>query len=367
MKILVACDSFKETLSAKRIGEIIGELFKEDSVSILPLSDGGEGLLEAIGQEAFMTTCSSFDGLLREKVCSYELKKDLAIIESAESNGLGLLSQDEKNPLYTSTYGIGLMIKDAVSKGAKKILIGIGGSCTNDAGIGMLEALGVKFYDQNQALSMLKGEDLIKIHAIDTRDFKKNYGHVTIEVACDVDNPLLGPHGATSVYGPQKGGNESELSFLEEGMTSFSSLVKDVLKVDNKDVPGVGAAGGLGYAFKSFFNGQLKKGIDLVLDYHHFNAQVKKHDLIITGEGKIDEQSYRGKVIQGVLKRCQKEEKTLIAVSGICEEKGPIEHVFSVVPKHCSVDESMKKPEECFRAMCLNELKPWIEKRKNGI
>lgn len=367
MRILVACDSFKETLSAKRIGEIIRELLEEYSVTILPLSDGGEGLLEAIGQENFMTTCSSLDGLFREKICRYELKQDLAIIESAESNGLGLLSEDERNPLYTSTYGIGLMIKDAVSKGAKKILIGIGGSCTNDAGTGMLEALGVKFYGQNQVLSMLKGEDLIKIHTIDTRDFKKNYSHVTIEVACDVDNPLLGPHGATAVYGPQKGGKERELSLLEEGMTSFSDLVKETLQVDYRDVPGVGAAGGLGYAFKSFFNGQLKKGIDLVLDYHHFNSQVKKHDLIITGEGKIDAQSYRGKVIQGVLKRCQNEEKTLIAVCGICEKKGPIEHVFSVVPKYCMLDESMKDPEECFRAMCLNELKPWIEKRKNGI
>ncbi|MBN2794248.1 MAG: glycerate kinase [Clostridia bacterium] len=361
MKILVATDSFKETLTSLEIGEIIRDTLVDHEVSIVPLSDGGEGLLEAIGGKDNLVHCETVDGLFRKIKGCYHLRGEIAIIEAAVSNGIGLLCDEEKNPMNTSTYGLGLLIKDAVEKGARKILVGIGGSCTNDGGIGMLEALGVEFYHQDERLHRLTGKDLEQIDHIHIGTFKAIYGNVDIEVACDVDNPLLGEEGATWVYGPQKGGTEKVLISLEKAMSHYSQLVRKILNKDWSTYPGAGAAGGLGFAFLSFFEGNLKKGIELVLDYNQFNEQLKSCDLVITGEGKIDHQSLRGKVIQGVLKRAQDFGIPVIAIAGQSETSVGFRKSFSVVPAYCSLEESMKNPKDCLIKMLKQGLVKWMK------
>jgi len=367
MRILVASDSFKETLTSFEIGEIIARNLQDHQVDILQISDGGEGMLQALEPhvQGEIVKLTHEDPLRKPVEGAYLLSghsPKLAVIESAVANGLGLINEYQKDPLVTSTYGVGELIRDAIQSGAKKIIVGIGGSSTNDCGIGMLEALGVKFFNSHgKSLCKVTGKDLDKIVAFDTEKFSKLIAGIEFEIACDVDNPLLGENGATYTFGPQKGANKEKLKILEQGMENFKDVVE---RFDSKAdclSPGAGAAGGMGFCFESFFAARLRPGIELILDAIQFNDRAKKVDLIVTGEGKLDVQSERGKVPYGVFKRALELEKRVVAVCAISEgDKHSFEKVFSVVPSIATKEKSMANPVESFEKLVNTNLVHWI-------
>lgn len=361
MKILVASDAFKGTLSSKMIGSIIERCLDEHDVDVMSISDGGEGMIEALKDSVKGKSVKvPISGPLGEELEGYYIITDdrVAIIESAMACGLDLVEQGNRNPMLTSTFGLGLIIRDALLKGAKHIIIGIGGTGTNDAGIGMLEALGVEFFAEERMLTHVTGKDLIHIKKVSHEKLDDLIADVTIEVACDVNNPLLGPKGATFTFGPQKGATPDICQQLEAGMTSY---VEAVSRKNLSQVPGAGAAGGLGFCFLSFFDATLKPGIDLVLDTLKFDQCLNQYDVVITGEGKIDGQTIHGKVPKGVLERAKNLDVKTIAVCGLCEgEPMDFEAVFSVVPEVASIDQSLMTPELCFEQLIQNKVKPWL-------
>lgn len=363
MRILVASDSFKGTLSSETVGQIVKDVMIDDVVDIITMSDGGEGMIEALEDKinGIRRFLDIKDPLNRPIKGYYLINGDQAIIESAIGCGLTYLSDREKNPLQTSSYGVGMLIDDALKRGVKHLIIGIGGTSTNDCGIGLLEALGVSFYDENDHMMVgLTGKDLSLVASVDESTLVKKLKGVTVEVACDVDNPLLGEHGATYTFGPQKGATEEMLTFLEEGMRHFSKVL--MRHHDHTEYPGAGAAGGLGYCLMTMFSASLKSGVDLVLDALDFEKIVKNYDLVITGEGKIDAQTNRGKVPQGVLKHTLKANIKAAAVCGICEETiEGFERTFSIVPEVASAEESLKEPYKAFKKLVEEEIAPWIK------
>ncbi|NCD04984.1 MAG: glycerate kinase [Spirochaetia bacterium] len=319
MKVVIASDSFKGSATSLEVATAIerGILKADKNVKFVkfPVSDGGEGLIEVIESLSGYTkkTIIVNDPLFNKIQASYASNTDTAFIEMAAASGLPLVPMNKRNPLNTTTFGTGELIKDALENGAKKLVIGIGGSATNDGGIGMLCALGAKFYDSdNNELSPI-GKSLNLISKVDFSSFYKNLKDVEISVACDVDNPLCGENGASYIYGPQKGADEETVEFLDKSLKKFSKVVckeKEALEA------GSGAAGGLGFALKAFLNAELKSGIELVLSAIGFEEAVSDADLVITGEGKIDGQSKRGKVPVGVAKLAKKFNVPVIALAG---------------------------------------------------
>ncbi len=319
MKVVIASDSFKGSATSLEVATAIerGILKADKNVKFVkfPVSDGGEGLIEVIESLSGYTkkTIIVNDPLFNKIQASYASNTDTAFIEMAAASGLPLVPMNKRNPLNTTTFGTGELIKDALENGAKKLVIGIGGSATNDGGIGMLCALGAKFYDSdNNELSPI-GKSLNLITKVDFSSFYKNLKDVEISVACDVDNPLCGENGASYIYGPQKGADEETVEFLDKSLEKFSKVVckeKEALEA------GSGAAGGLGFALKAFLNAELKSGIELVLSAIGFEEAVSDADLVITGEGKIDGQSKRGKVPVGVAKLAKKFNVPVIALAG---------------------------------------------------
>ncbi len=319
MKVVIASDSFKGSATSLEVATAIerGILKADKNVKFVkfPVSDGGEGLIEVIESLSGYTkkTIIVNDPLFNKIQASYASNTDTAFIEMAAASGLPLVPMNKRNPLNTTTFGTGELIKDALENGAKKLVIGIGGSATNDGGIGMLCALGAKLYDSdNNELSPI-GKSLNLISKVDFSSFYKNLKDVEISVACDVDNPLCGENGASYIYGPQKGADEETVEFLDKSLKKFSKVVckeKEALEA------GSGAAGGLGFALKAFLNAELKSGIELVLSAIGFEEAVSDADLVITGEGKIDGQSKRGKVPVGVAKLAKKFNVPVIALAG---------------------------------------------------
>lgn len=248
-------------------------------------------------------------------------KATTAIIEMAQASGLTLLSKEERNPLLTSTYGTGEMILDAVSKGCRKFLIGIGGSATNDGGTGMLEALGFRFLDKNgKEIKGCCGSRLGEIADIDSKLVSQEILDSEFIIACDVTTPFCGKEGATNVFASQKGADEKALESLEKGMQSFAAVINQKYGINLNDIPGTGAAGGLGGAFKAFLKSELKSGIDMILDAAGFDDIIEGATLVITGEGKIDFQSCKGKVIDGICKRCMTKNVPVLAIAGIVDD-----------------------------------------------
>lgn len=366
MKILVASDSFKGTMSSEKVGEIIKSELKNHQVDVLTISDGGEGIIEAFEKVlSFKKIKLNIQGPLKENLSGYYLLTNdhVAVIESAVGCGLALVSKEKRNPLKTSTYGVGLLIKDAIKRGAKKLIVGIGGTSTNDGGIGMLEALGVLFYDKHhQLLRDVSGENLSQIHVIETSTFDEFVAEVKFDIACDVSNPLLGSAGATYTFGPQKGADLPMCKALEAGMSHYAKLVEKHYNIEGATIPGTGAAGGLGFCFVTFFKGHLISGIDLMLNTLGFDEIVKKYDLVITGEGKMDKQTSLGKVPLGILKRTEKQEINTIAVCGVCEHKPEaFKQVFSIVPSVASMEASMSRPEKFLSKLIVTQVKAWID------
>ncbi len=309
MHVLIACDSFKDALDAENVCGAIARGLKRAHPGIettqMPLSDGGEGVLDILRKALSLKNFSLevSDPLGRPVQARYGLSADggTALVEMATASGLQLLSQAERNPLLTSTYGTGQLLADARARGARTALLAIGGSATNDAGIGMAAALGWQFLYASGDPVKPTGGNLQRIARIippPTPLFDK------VEVLCDVTNPLYGPNGAAWIYGPQKGGTPESLTHLDEGLRHVAALVADQLgKPGLAEIPGAGAAGGLGFGGMAFLNASLKRGIAMVLDLVGFDAAVRRADLVITGEGHIDGQSLQGKLIQGVCAR----------------------------------------------------------------
>ena len=248
-------------------------------------------------------------------------KATTAIIEMAQASGLTLLSKEERNPLLTSTYGTGEMILDAIGKGCRKFLIGIGGSATNDGGTGMLEALGFRFLDKNgKEIKGCCGGRLGEIADIYSKNVSQEILDAEFIIACDVTTPFCGKEGATNVFASQKGADEKALESLEKGMHSFAAVINQKYDINLNDIPGTGAAGGLGGAFKTFLKSELKSGIDMILDAAGFDDIIEGATLVITGEGKIDFQSSRGKVIDGIYRRCMTKNIPVLAIAGIVDD-----------------------------------------------
>lgn len=327
-KIVVASDSFKGSLSSLEVAQAVAEggfrVFPKAEVIRVNVADGGEGTIDAIiyGLGGKRVQAEVSNPLLRPRSAHYGIvpSQGIAVIEMAEAAGLVLLEPNERNPMKTSTFGVGELIADSRRRGCRRFLVGIGGSATNDAGMGMLEALGTRFYDTEGQLLRGCGENLGKVETIDLSDFD-NRGEFTI--ACDVDTPFCGPDGAAFVFSPQKGAPPQMAEELDKGMWHFVRKIAEAtgcnLMETGNPTAGAGAAGGLGGAFKAFFNARLERGIDMVLDAIGFDKLITGADLVITGEGKMDCQTSHGKTPFGILKRARLQGIPCIAVCGKVE------------------------------------------------
>ncbi len=361
MKVLAIIDSFKGTLTSKELGKITKEQLTNKGIDCdyFPISDGGDGFLECIEEliDTERVECTVFDPLFRE-VKAYYLKdqENTVYVEMALASGINLLQRQELNPYQTSTYGTGQLIKKAIENGANKIIVGIGGSATNDGGTGMLEALGVKFFQNNQLLERMNSQQLDLITTIDTTEFKKRTKDIEFIVLNDVKNPLLGPSGATYIYSKQKGSTLHDLPILEAKMTHYVHVCMKTFNYDHSSFAGTGAAGGLGFAFKTFTNAVFHQGTGYVLKLMNFKTILGQYDTIITGEGKIDSQSLLGKVVFAI--KSQAKDKKVILVCAINEltkeqiQENDIEEVYAIVPRFTSAEESLKNPHYFYKLLC---------------
>ncbi|MGG2468326.1 glycerate kinase [Paraclostridium bifermentans] len=357
MKIVISIDSLKGSLTsieaANAIKKGILSVDNKSDVVIMPLADGGEGTVEALvqgmnGEEKVI----SVTGPINEKVnATYGILKETntAIIEMAQASGLPLVPGELRNPLNTTTYGVGEIIKEAIEKGCRNFIVGIGGSATNDCGVGMLQALGFEFYDENDNLVELGGKVLNQIKRIKTDNKLKELDECNFKIACDVNNPLYGENGAAYIYGPQKGATKEIVKELDKGLKNFAEVVKKDLGKDIAHIEGAGAAGGLGFGFLGFLNSKLESGIKIILDEIKLEEVVKDADIVITGEGRLDNQTAMGKAPIGVAKLAKKHGAKVIAIAGCttpdavkCNEEG-IDAYFSIVNKAMTIDEAMKK------------------------
>ena len=352
-------DSFKGTLPAIEVCNImkssIKNLYKDANIISVPVADGGEGTVDAFlyalgGEKKSVWVSDAFN---EQKILAHYamLKDDIAVIEMATCAGLPLV-KNRLEPDKTTTFGVGELIIDAVNSGAKKIILGLGGSATNDGGCGMAAALGVKFKDEQDQKFIPTGGTLSKIYKIDMNNIYPKIKDIEFISMCDVDNPLCGRLGASAVFAPQKGADEDMVKLLDEGLAHLAKIIKRDLHIEVKDIKGAGAAGGLGAGSIAFLQSKLTKGIDVVLDTINFDELVSKADIVFTGEGKFDSQSLHGKVVMGVANRSQKYKTPVIVVTGAIGEniqeaynKG-ITAIFSINKEPMEFSKSALKSKE---------------------
>lgn len=352
-------DSFKGTLSAIEVCNImkssIKNLYKDANIISVPVADGGEGTVDAFlyalgGEKKSVWVSDAFN---EQKILAHYamLKDDIAVIEMADCAGLPLV-KNRLEPDKTTTFGVGELIIDAINSGAKKIILGLGGSATNDGGCGMAAALGVKFKDEQDQEFIPTGGTLSQIYKIDMNNIYSKIKDVEFISMCDVDNPLCGRLGASAVFAPQKGADEDMVKSLDEGLAHLAKIIKRDLHIEVKDIKGAGAAGGLGAGSIAFLQSKLTKGIDVILDTINFDELVSKADIVFTGEGKFDSQSLHGKVVMGVANRSQKYKTPVIVVTGAIGEniqeaynKG-ITAIFSINKEPMEFSKSALKSKE---------------------
>lgn len=361
MKIVFASDSFKGSLTSEQTAALLKraacEVFPDAVTDSVVIADGGEGtadtLIRELGGERVYITAS---GPLFEPVKAYYgiLTGGAAVIETALASGLPFVSADKRDPLRASSYGTGELIRDALDKGIRKIAIALGGSATNDGGMGALRALGVRFTDRNGAELSGRGEELEMVRGIDMSGLHPAVSKTEFTIMCDVTNPLLGSRGAARTFAPQKGADSTAVERLENGMRIYSDAVTDALGCDCSKTPGAGAAGGMGFAFMAFLGAGAVPGIEVVLDLVGFDERIKDADLVITGEGRMDSQSAQGKVPSGVGERCKKYGVPAAAVVGSVlkgyesiYEHGIISAV-TTVSGAMSIDEAMERGAELY-------------------
>ena len=338
MKIVVAPDSFKGSLTAIEVSDAIEqgirEIFPEAEIKKIPMADGGDGTVQCLVN-------ATGGKILKEKVtgplgdevwASYGIlgDKKTAVIEMAEASGLTLVPANKRNPLITTTYGTGQLIKSALGQGCRKMIIGIGGSATNDGGAGMVQALGGILLDKGGEEIGFGGGELKKVFRINTKYLDKRLSETKVLIASDVSNPLCGPKGASRVYGPQKGATPEMIKKLDESLAYFAEIIKRDLNKDIKDMPGAGAAGGLGAGLIAFLDAELRQGIEIIIEIVKLERAIQDADLVITGEGKIDSQTIYGKAPIGVAKIAKKYNVPVIAVAAIIGDDADIVHQYGI-------------------------------------
>ncbi len=377
LKVVAALDSFKGSVSSFEAGQAVARgiraAFPEAEVINLPVSDGGEGLIEtlapALTKEGFRKTAVKVTGAYGEKTsCTLLLSKDAAVIETAQCCGLYKYPKDKLNPFYATSRGVGEAVLKAIKKGAKKITLGLGGSAVNDGGAGLAQALGAGFYRKDGSLMAdpVTGDDLNDIGSVDLTKLRKNLRGCQILCTCDVSNPLLGENGATYIFGPQKGAKAWQLNLLEEGMANYARVINAALGQDYAEEPGAGAAGGLGFALKALAGATLKSGIDTVLDLLGFDQSLEGCSLVITGEGRLDGQSLSGKAPLGVAERAARYNVPAIALGGQYTKDAAalyehnIKAVFSVCPGPMSLEESMENAAALIESVAQNAVRLFV-------
>ncbi len=355
MLIVIAPDSFKECLTSTEVAESIAQgvlrVAPDAEIYKIPMADGGEGTVEALvaATDGQIHEVQTLDPLMRPITAKYGVlgNGEVAVIEMAAASGLALVEPDNRNPLKTSTYGTGLMIKHVLEQGFKRIILGIGGSATNDGGAGMAQALGFRLFDGKEIEICQGGENLASLAGIDSSHVNPRLFELLISVACDVTNPLCGPNGASAVYGPQKGANNQMVAQLDSGLLHFAEIIKKDLDRDVADIPGAGAAGGLGAGLLAFTNATLTPGFQIISALTNLEKIISNSDLVFTAEGKIDHQTQFGKTPAGIARLAQKYNKPVIALAGIVgagtddlHELG-ITAIFSIANGPISLEESM--------------------------
>lgn len=358
MKIVIAPDSFKGSLTALdatiAIAKGVISILPNVIIEEIPVADGGEGTIESLvfSTRGQLVEVSVLDPLNREISTQYGILGDekTAVIEMSAASGIILLKKNELNPLFTSTYGTGQLIQQALDDGYRKFIICIGGSATNDCGTGMAQALGIKFLNSNhmEIPGKMCGDLLKKVAFIDSSNIHPAIKESNFLVACDVNNPLLGINGCAKTYAPQKGATPKMVEILEKNMTSFINISEDIYGKSVRNVKGSGAAGGLGAGLMLFINAQLKSGVDIVLNACDFKNRIKNADLIITGEGKIDNQTMHGKTISGVARYANQQKIPIIAFAGVIESVDKLKRLgisdfYSISPNDMLIDKSMAK------------------------
>lgn len=355
MKVVTAIDSFKGSLTSLEAGHGVETGFKRvDSaieVNVRPLADGGEGTVDALtegmhGDKVYVQVT----GPLGDKVnCPYGIiaESQTAIIEMSGAAGITLIPRNQLDPMKATTYGVGEVIKDAINRGCRRFLIGIGGSATNDGGVGMLMALGYDFLDAQGQSIALGAQGLKDLEHIETSHVLPALQECSFKIACDVTNPLCGPQGASAIYGPQKGATSAQVLEMDGWLAHYAKCAQALDDTIDATYPGTGAAGGLGFAFKSFLQGELVSGISMVLEETKLEDAIKEADLVITGEGRLDGQTAMGKAPIGVAQLAKKHDKPVIAFAGcvtkdatLCNKHG-IDAFFPIMRKATTLDEAM--------------------------
>ena len=324
MKFVLAPDSFKESLTAQEVADAmeigIKKVFPNAECVKVPMADGGEGTVQSLvdGTDGKIYEVSVTGPLGKIVNARYGILGDneTAVIEMAEASGIHYVEKEKRNPLITTTYGTGEVIKEALNKGVKKIIIGIGGSATNDGGAGMIQALGGRLLDKEGNDLSFGGGSLDKLDRIDLTKFDERINKVKVEVACDVNNTLTGEEGASAIFGPQKGATPDLVKLLDKNLGHYAQIVKEQLGKDMANEKGAGAAGGLGFALLTFCNGELKPGIDIVIEYSNLDTKIQGASYVLTGEGSIDGQTKFGKTPYGVAQVAKKYDIPVIAVAG---------------------------------------------------
>lgn len=355
MKIVVAIDSFKGSLSSLQAGNAVKDaicrLNNTADILVKPLADGGEGTVEALAEGCDSEIIElQVNGPLCDPVdVKYCILKDTntAVIEMASASGITLISSDDRNPLKTTTYGVGEIIRDAISRGCRRFVVGIGGSATNDGGTGMLTALGYAFLDKNDMPISLGAIGLKELHTIKTDNVIPELKECSFQIACDVTNPLCGENGCSAVFGPQKGAPADMIQDMDKWLDAYSKIAKTVSSKADKNYAGAGAAGGLGFAFLSFTNAVLRSGIQIVLEETKIEADIKTADIVVTGEGRLDSQTVMGKAPIGIAKLAKKYGIKVIAFSGcatadaeVCNEHG-IDAFFPILREVTTLENAL--------------------------
>jgi len=357
MKIVIATDSLKGSLTSLEAGQAISSgihrAIPDAQVIVRPIADGGEGTVEALvlGMNGKEVTVTVTGPLGTPVECTYGIleEQNTAIIEMSGAAGITLVPQSDRNPLHTTTYGVGEVIKDAIRRGCRHFIVGIGGSATNDGGMGMLQALGYGFLDKNEKPVSFGAKGLKDLAKITDTNVIPELKDCTFRIACDVTNPLCGDQGCSAVYGPQKGATPSMIMEMDKWLGDYAALAAKTFPKADALYPGTGAAGGMGFAFLTFTNAVLESGIKIILDETHLEDFVKDADIIVTGEGRLDGQTVMGKAPIGVAQIAKKYNKTVIAFSGcvtedaaLCNDAG-IDAFFPILRGVVTLDEAMSR------------------------
>jgi len=357
MKFILAPDKYKGSLSGQEFCDAvesgIRKVFPNADIVKRPLADGGDGTIEVVGHylNASSVAVNVKDPMFRDITTHYLLSdnKQTAFIEMSEASGYKLLKKEEMNCMDTTTLGTGEMIVDAMDKGAKKIVLGIGGSATNDGGMGMATALGYSFLGEDGNVLEPIGKNLPHVGKIDCSAVHPKLKQTKIQVACDVNNPFYGEQGAAKIYGAQKGASKEEIAYLDEGLKSFAEVLKSVFDVDVQEIPGAGAAGGVGGGAVVFLNAELTSGVDLVMQMAKFDEVLAGADWVITGEGQLDGQTFSGKTINGVIQAAKKNKVPIAAFCGSIDvsieemQQMGLDYAVSILNQIGSLDDAKAK------------------------